>query len=210
MQKFEAETQKLLSQCHYKQVKAGTVLLRPGDNCQFYALVQAGSIKLSITSETGREIVLYRVRSNDACILSTACLFNQEPFPALAVAEMDSQILMVPLPLFEQLLDQSPRFRQQVFQQFTQRLSQVMQVIDQLVFSGIEQRLATFLLTETEASPARPLVLTHEAIASEIGSVREVISRVLRRWQQAGIVELARGQITITERVSLEQIRAGH
>ena len=190
----------MLEQCPIRDVAAETIIMHPGDHCDSYAWLLEGQIKLSMYSESGREILLYRILPGEACVLSTACLFSNDQFPAEASVEQDCRILMIPIDNFRRLVNESEGFRQFVFTGFTERLSQLMLVIDRLTFTDIEHRLINFLLAEAKDNV---LAATHETIAKEIGTVREVVSRHLKRFEKQGWIQLSRGSLTILNREAL-------
>jgi CRP/FNR family transcriptional regulator len=193
---YDQAARTLLKQCPLKTVAKGQILMRPGEHCGGYPLILEGSIRLTLLGENGREIVLYRILPGESCILSTSCLFTDELFPAEAIADADTVILMVPLSTFQQLLDVSASFRQQVFVGFTERLSQIMAVVDQLAFVGVEKRLKDYLRAQAKAGGIQ---VTHEVIANELGTAREVVSRYLKRFEKQGLVRLSRGSIELLD-----------
>ena len=200
---MDPKAKELLAQCSTRQIKKGKVLIYPGHPCQGYTLVLTGVIRVFMVGENGREMTLYRVYSNESCILSTSCLFTDDLFPAEAVTEEDCEILVIPMDLFQTLLHSSKAFRTHVFACFNERISQIMGVVDKLAFVGVEQRLARYLLKREQASEVTG---THEAIAYELGSAREVISRYLKRFEKKGLIAPGRGKITLVDKVGLSEL----
>lgn len=182
----------------------GTVVFRPGEACHQLVLLAKGAVQVRTVSENGREIELYRVEPGETCVLSVACLMGDRPYEAEAVAETDLSGLAITRPVFRQLLDSSPAFRRMVLEVQTRRIYDLIALLDAVAFQGTEARLAGHLLHRRDADAN--VVETHQAIAHEIGTVREVVSRRLKRFEAAGLVALERGRVRILDVDGLARI----
>ena len=173
-----------------------------GDPCENYLLLLQGRIRVQLIAETGREVMLYTVSSGDSCVLTTSCLLEDKPYPAEAFTEGDVSAFLIPEADFNQALEKSDFFRKYVFNNFSSRLSSVIHRMEEVVLNPLEVRLAKYLLSINE-----PVIRkTHQQLASEMGTVREVISRHLKQLKSAGWVALSRGKITVIDRTALEKL----
>lgn len=179
---------------------ADTVAFRQGDNCANYLLVIEGSIKVLARSESGREIVLYRVPRGGSCVLTTSCLLSHSHYPAEGITETPVRALAIPADTFHQGLAESEEFRQFVFNAYGQRLAEVIALVEEISFGQINRRLARYLLQHASGND---LMITHQGLATELGSAREVISRHLKDFEQRGWIEQQRGRIRLIEPESL-------
>lgn len=183
-------------------VPRGAVLFRPEDPCQGFVLVRSGSIKVSLTAENGREIVLYRVRPGEICLQTFGCLIQGHAYSAEGIAESDLEIEVIPAGEFQRLVAQDLNFRQQLFGAVAARFADLERLVEDVALSSIEERLARALLRLADGS--NRVEATQEALATEIGSAREVISRQLSAFARAGLIETARGHIELLDRAGLE------
>ena len=182
-------------------VPRGAVLFRPEDPCQGFVLVRSGSIKVSLTAENGREIVLYRVRPGEICLQTFGCLIQGHAYSAEGMAESDLEIEVIPAGEFQRLVAQDLDFRQQLFGAVAARFADLERLVEDVALSSIEERLARALLRlAQDDEPGR----AQEALATEIGSAREVVSRQLSAFARAGLIETARGHIELLDRAGLE------
>ncbi len=181
-----------------------TTVFHQGDACQQYFFVLSGSIKVINRAENGREVVLYRVRDNQSCTLTTACLFTSNPYPAEGITEVETTALAIPREVFNQGLAQSERFRRMVFDQYARRLTDVINLVEELSFGRIDIRLARFLAQRAHHSPS--IDMTHQAIATELGSAREVISRQLKSLEKQRLISLQRGSIHVEDLEGLQRL----
>ncbi len=181
---------------------AGQVLFRPGSPCQSYALVVAGRIRVQLLAASGREVLLYHVGPGDACVLTTACLLGRNPYPAEGYTETQVRAFVIGLPVFQNTLNRSEAFRRFVFEKLSRRLTDVIGRMEEVTFTAIEQRLAKRLLE----TPQGTLTMTHQALATELGSAREVVSRHLKRFEREGWIRLTRGGIDILEPEALRRL----
>lgn len=183
---------------------AGTRVFGPGMAPQNYLLLLDGTVRVQQVSETGREIVLYRVSAGESCALTTACLMGYEDYLAEGIVEHDATAVAIPRSVFDDLVARSAEFRQFVFTAFSVRVTNLFRVIEDVAFARIDIRLAQRLLQL--AGEDGHLEITHQNLASELGSAREVISRQLHEFQRRGWITSSRGNISITDRHALEAL----
>ena len=179
----------------------GTVLFRPGQPCRGFPLLLEGSVRVSQTSPGGREIVLYHVEPGQGCLLSGGCLLGDSDYGASGVAETDVTLISIPPALFQELLLEHEPFRRFVFGMYGERLAQVMQLVEEVAFRRLDSRLAQLLVQRG------PLIeATQQQLADELGSVREIVSRLLRQFESRGWVVLARNRITLRDPRALAEL----
>ena len=184
-------------------VPAGTVLFSENSPCQGFPLVLEGEIKVSRQSSDGRTLELYRVVAGELCLVSSACLFRNQPLMAQGITTKPSSLLLIQPHLFTQWLENAS-FRNEVLGLFAERMADLTGLIDAVAFHKLDQRLAGALLGR-----GQDLALTHQQLADELGTVREIISRLLRRFEREGWVELAREHIHIRNSAALRAVAAG-
>jgi CRP/FNR family transcriptional regulator len=178
---------------------AGTLLFDAGNACQALPLVISGSIRVFKRADSGREISLYRVNPGELCIVTVSCLLGGDAYPATGVAETEITALALPRPLFLSLTETHPPFRQAVFHLFGERLAGLMQLVEEVAFRKLDQRLAALLAGRA------PLVLgSHQQIADELGSVREIVSRLLKQFEEQGWIRLGRERVDILDANALQ------
>ena len=197
----DEEVGKVLSEGSLREVPAGTVMFDEAQPCVGFPFVLAGSIGVSKLSENGREIQLYTVDAGESCILSSSCLLGSVVYDALGVALMDTSFFILPRPTFERLLRSSDAFRHYVFGLFADRISDLMQTVEEVAFKRLDQRLASLLLRRGPRVQA-----THQQLADELGSVREIISRIVRNFATQGLVKTGREQITVLDPQGLRRV----
>ena len=185
-------------------VPRGTTLFGVGDKCQQFVYVVTGSIRVDLASETGSSLLLYRLNPSDTCVLTTSCLMSGDRYSAEATVEEDVSILTMPASQFFASIEHSALFRSFVFSSFSQRLTALMAKVDEVAFRSIERRLAGSLLHH--AKQGDTVRVTHDVLASEIGTAREVISRKLAQWDIAKIIARGRGEITLLAPEQLNSI----
>jgi CRP/FNR family transcriptional regulator len=183
---------------------AGKPVFSPGRACENYLLVAAGSVRVSTMTENGREVVLYRVGPGEACVLTTACLLAGKDYGAYGSAETDVEAFALPKRAFEELLDTSPGFRRFVFGEFGGRLTDMIAVVQGLAERHVDRRLARFLIDKSIDGAVK---MTHQAIASELGTAREVVTRLLREFSDRKLVQLQRGRIVIDDEPALSRLQ---
>lgn len=187
----------LLASARRVSLPAGAAAFRPGQPCAHWLIVERGRVRVSHLAEDGRAIVLYRVGPGESCILTTAGLLEGGSYDAEAVAETDVDALLVPAGAFLRLIAEQPSFRRLAFAAYASRIAGLIALADELAFDEVGTRLARRLLALRTADGAVPA--THEALATELGTAREVVSRRLKALERAGHVALARGRIVVTD-----------
>ena len=190
----------------FKKAPSGSLLLSEGNTCQGYVLLLAGTVKVQKISESGREIVLYRVEERETCIMTANCLLANSDYNAQGVAESDIELAIIPQQYFNQLLGASELFRNFVFEVYAARMSTLMMLIEEVVFKKLDERLAKLLLEKTATNE---LTITHQELATELGSVREVVSRQMKNFERQGLIALSRGKISICDRHALANYPIG-
>jgi len=183
---------------------AKTTAFHQGDACSNYLLILSGRIKVMTRAENGREIVLYRLADGDSCVLTTSCLFGNARYPAEGVSETDVTALAIPAARFNQAIQHSKPFREFVFNSFSSHLSSLITLVEEVTFGKLDIRLARHLLNSSTADAM--LETTHQQLATELGSAREVISRLLKDFESRGWLKLSRGSINILDKQSLDNI----
>ena len=183
---------------------AGSVVFHAGDLCSNFYFVLSGSIRVDLMSSEGKSVLLYRIGPGETCILSTSCLMSNEEHCAEAITETEVKAIAVPKFDFERLLNSSKSFRELVFQSFSLRLVNMMAKIDEVGFASLDKRLAMRLLDKRDH--AEIIKTTHEELARDLGSAREVISRKLMDWETKEIIERGRGTIRIRKTAELQQL----
>lgn len=189
---------RLLATARVRQVAAGTVLFEPGRACEGFPLLLEGSVRVSKSSDQGREIVLYRVSPGEACLLSGGCLLGHGAYRARGVAESEVLLLVIPPLLFDELILHHAPFRRFVFDTYGERLAEVMELVDEIAFRKLDTRLARLLV---QRGPV--LAATHQNLADELGSVRVFVSRLLRGFEERGWVKLERERVTVLDAKAL-------
>jgi CRP/FNR family transcriptional regulator len=183
-------------------VPVGTVLFDENAPCQGFPLVLEGEVKVSRHSSDGRSLELYRVVPGELCLASSASLFRGQPLAANAVATKPTTLFLIPPIPFRQWLE-TPAFRNDVLGLFAERMADLTGLIDAVAFQKLDQRLAAALLGR-----GQDLMLTHQELADELGTVREIVSRLLRRFEREGWVELSRERIQIRNSAALRAVAA--
>ncbi len=203
LQALDHPTQdRLLQAATEVALPAGQTIFHAGDRCQNYLFVLSGTVRVQKVGENGREIVLYRVNDGGTCILTTSCLLGQEGYAAEGITETPVRAVVLPAGVFAELLGSSTTFRNFVFVTFGQRMADLMALIDEVVFRRIDVRLARHLLKGQNKEGA--LTLTHQELAVELGTAREVISRQLKEFERRGWVALGRGHTQVLETEALK------
>lgn len=190
----DARLDALLDAAQVFQVPAGTVMFDEKSPCQAFPMLLDGTIRVSKVGTNGRELQLYRVVPGEACILTSSCLLGHADYNARGVAETDLVAVALPQALFSRLLSEHPPFRDYVFGLFAERIAELMQLVEAVAFQRLDQRLAALLLGK-----GRVVHVTHQALADELGSVREIVSRLLKSFAEQGLVSLGREQIEIVD-----------
>ena len=183
---------------------AGTQVFAEHQPCQGFPLLVDGTIKVIKLAASGRELMLYRVSPGGSCIISSSCLLGHTDYNARGIAETPLTLLALPMQEFSSLIVEHPAFRDFVFHLFAERIGELMQLVEEVAFARLDQRLAKLILARNEAT----LNVTHQQLADELGSVREIVSRLLKGFAAQGLVALGREQLTIIDRNGLQKLAA--
>jgi len=184
----------LLAQAQLVRAPAGSVLFEANQPCRGFPLLLEGSVRVTKAAPSGREILLYRVEPGQGCILSGGCLLGHSDYSAKATAETDIVLLNIPGGPFHELMLESEPFRRFVFGMYGERLAEVMELVEAVAFQRLDARLAQLLVRRGPVVQA-----THQSLADELGSVREIVSRLLRSFESRGWVRLERERVTVLD-----------
>lgn len=190
----------------YRKIEKGTVVHSGSANCLGLLLVCSGQLRAYIISEEGREITIYRLFERDICLFSASCMMRNIQFDITIEAEKDTEAWVIPPKLYRKLTEESAAAANYTNEVMGSRFSEVMWLMEQIMWNRFDRRLASFLLEESALEGSDSLLITHEKIANHLGSAREVVTRMLRYFQREGLVELSRGTICILSREKLAEI----
>jgi len=196
-----ADREDLLANASMMNIPAGTVIFDENQPCRGFPLLLSGSIRVIKAAPNGRELLLYHVMPGESCILTSSCLLGHTRYRARGIAEQAMEMVLLPASAFQALIGTQEAFRSYVFHLFSDRLTDLMQLVSAVAFQKLDQRLAHLL-----ASKSSPIRATHQALADELGSAREIVSRLLKGYAGHGWVKLGREQIEITDREALEKL----
>lgn len=177
-----------------------------GNECTGLILVETGQLRAFILSEEGREITLYRLFERDICLFSASCMMNSIQFEISIEAEKESEIWIIPTEVYKNTMDVSVELANYTNQVMASRFSDVMWLMEQIMWKSFDKRLADFLIEEALLDETDELKITHETIANHLGTAREVVTRMLNYFQQEGIVKLTRGTVKITDKNKLAKV----
>lgn len=188
-------------------VKRGAIIHNGDADCTGLLLIRSGQLRAYILSEEGREITVYRLFDRDLCLFSASCMLRSVQFDIAIKAEKDSQLWVIPAEVYQQIMAQSAPAANYTNEVMAARFSEVMWLIEQIMWKSLDKRVAAFLLEEAAIEGTAVLKLTHETIAHHLGTHREVITRMLRYFQTEGMVRLARGTVELLDEKKLESLR---
>lgn len=192
------EQAKLSARVIERQVEKGTLLHNGLGECLGLLVIKTGQLRVFITSEEGKEITLYRLVDHDICLLSASCVMNNIQFDITITAEKDTELWVISPDVYRELMDSSLPMANYTNQLMATRFTDVMWLVEQIMWKSFDKRLAAFLVEESALEEANVLKVTHETIANHLGSAREVVTRMLKYFQLEGLVKLTRGTIEIT------------
>ena len=190
-----------------RRYERGAQVHSGGQECLGLLLVLSGEIRTYLLSDEGREITLFRLYPGDLCVLSASCVLSQISFDTQLTAQQDTQVLVIPANVVARIKDTNLAARCYLYELATQRFSDVMWAMQQLLFQQLDQRLAAFLLAEYRRTSSPTVAMTHEQLAQQISSAREAVARILKQFAEDGLVELKRGAITIRNPTGLEKLQ---
>ena len=189
-----------------KTAAAGNFLYENDDSCSGLIFVCSGQLRAFYISESGREITLYRLLEGDICILKASCMINSLQFDISISAEKDTEFYVLPPESYKTLMEKSVDISRYTNEIIAGRMSDIVWLMDQIMWQSFDKRLAAFLLEESALDNSETLHITHEAIANHMGTAREVVTRMLKYFRAEGLIELSRGSITIVDADGLRNL----
>ena len=190
-----------------RAIPKGTLLHSGSMDCTGLLLVQHGQLRAYILSEEGREITLYRLLEGDICLFSASCMMRSIQFEVMIEAEKDTELWIIPADSYKSVMDQTASLANFTNEIMATRFSEVMWLMEQIMWKSFDKRLAEFLLEECSLEETNILKITHETIAGHMGTAREVVTRMLRYFQNEGMVKLTRGTVEVTDEAALEELQ---
>lgn len=189
-----------------RQVKKGTVIHNGSMDCTGLLLIKSGQLRAYILSDEGREITIYRLFERDICLFSASCIMRSVQFEVTIEAEKDTELWVIPSEIYKNIMEESAPVANYTNELMASRFSDVMWLIEQIMWKSLDKRVAAFLLEESAIEETAELKITHEIIANHLGSHREVITRMLRYFQNEGMVKLSRGTVRIMDEEKLREL----
>ncbi len=201
-----AQQTRILGSLRTSHVKAGTVIHNGSMDCTGLLVVKSGQLRAYILSEEGREITIYRLFDRDICLFSASCIMRSIQFEITIETEKDTDLWIIPAEIYKQIMEESAPVSNYTNEIMAARFSEVMWLIDQIMWKSMDKRIAGFLLKESFIEDTTQLKITHETIANHLGTHREVVTRMLRYFQQEGMIHLTRGCVELLDREKLEHL----
>lgn len=195
----------LLSQGQQLNLSSGQFICLEGDFCHHLPLIISGSVRVYKIGESCREITLYHLEPGDSCIMTASCIMSKKAFPAFAIAETEVEAIVIPANSLRKWVMHSPVWQDYIFELLSQRLANVIEIVEEVTFRRMDYRIASYLL-KIGNSCTETIQVTHEEIAQELGTSREVVSRILKTCEKKGVLSLSRGMIRLKNRDELEKI----
>ena len=202
-----AQRETLTDSAVSRAVKKGAVLHSGSMDCTGLLLVRQGQLRAYILSDEGREITLYRLFDRDICLFSASCMMRSIQFEIVIEAEKDTELWVIPPDVYQGIMEASATLSNFTNEIMASRFSEVMWLMEQVMWRSFDKRLAGFLLEESTLEETASLKITHETIANHLGTAREVVTRMLRYFQREGMVKLARGTVDLTDIEKLKQLQ---
>ena len=190
-----------------RRVEKGTIIHNGNMNCTGLLLIKSGQLRAYILSDEGREITIYRLFDRDICLFSASCMMRSIQFDVTIKAEKDTELWIIPAETYKSIMEESASVSNYTNELMATRFTDVMWLIEQIMWKSLDKRVAFFLLEEASIEESDELKLTHETIANHLGTHREVITRMLRYFQNEGMVKLSRGTVTILDKAKLEHLQ---
>ena len=203
------QQERLRSVTDLQRISAGTVVHDGSPECKGMVLVKSGQLRAYLLSDEGREITICRFFEMDICLFSASCVMPNMMFDVFIEAEKDTEIWVIPACLYQNLMDESLPLSTYSRDLITNHFSEVMWLMEQIMWRSFDKRLAGFLVAEARIEETDSLKITHEKIAAHLGTAREVVTRMLRYFQSDGMVKLTRGTVILTDRKALEKLSNG-
>ena len=202
----EDQQQRIHAASEIRKVKKGTVLHKGSLDCLELLLVRSGKLRAYILSDEGRKITIYRLFERDICLFSASCVMPDVQFDIVIESEKDTELWIIPACLYKELMQESLAVSNYSNQLMSAHFSDLMWLVEQIMWKSFDRRLAAFLLEESQLEDTDSLKITHEKIANHMGTAREVVTRMLRYFQNEGMVRLTRGTVDITDRKKLSAL----
>lgn len=202
----EDEKKTLEDKAVLKNAEAGAFLYEDDESCSGLIFVCSGQLRAFYISESGREITLYRLLEGDICILKASCMINSLQFDINISAEKDTEFFVLPPESYKALMEKSVEISRYTNEIIAGRMSDIVWLMDQIMWQSFDKRLAAFLLEESSLDDSDTLHITHETIANHLGTAREVVTRMLKYFRSEGLIELSRGSITIIDAEGLRKL----
>ena len=201
-----AQQERILGSLMERRVSEGTLIHNGSMDCTGLLLVRSGQLRAYILSDEGREITIYRLFDRDMCLFSASCIMRSIQFEVTIETEKDTELWIIPAEIYQSIMEESAPVSNYTNELMATRFSDVMWLMEQVMWKSLDKRVAAFLLEEMSIEGTNQLKITHETIANHLGSRREVITRMLRYFQNEGMVKLSRGTIEITDAKKLEEL----
>ena len=201
-----AQQNRILGSLVPRKAEKGTIIHNGSMDCTGLLLVKSGQLRAYILSEEGREITIYRLFDRDMCLFSASCMMRSIQFDVTISAEKDTDLWIIPVEVYQSIMAESAPLANYTNEIMAARFSDVMWLIEQIMWKSLDKRIAAFLLEEASIEETDTLKITHEIIANHLGSPREVITRMLKYFQNEGMVRLSRGTVEITDAEKLEEV----
>ena len=202
----EDQRERILASIVFRQIKRGTVIHNGSTDCIGLLLVRSGQLRAHILSEEGREITLYRLFDRDLCLFSASCMLRSIQFDITIEAEKDTDFWIIPAEVYRKIMEESAQVSNYTNEVMAARFSEVLWLVEQIMWKSMDKRVASFLLEESSVEGTERLAITHETIAKHLGTHREVVTRMLRHLQSEGMVKLSRGAVELTDRAKLASL----
>ena len=199
----ENQRNRLLAALTLRTAKKGDILHRGGADCTGLFIIQSGQLRAYILSDEGRQITLYRLFDRDICLFSASCILRSIQFDITIEAQKDTVFWVIPAEIYQQIVQESTELSNYTNEIMAGRFSEVMWLMEQVMWKSLDKRLAAFLMEESSIEGGPELKITHEIIANHLGTHREVITRMLRYFQEEGLVALSRGTVKILDEARL-------
>lgn len=198
---------RLVNAAIYRNVGKGEILHNGSADCEGLFLIESGQFRAFILSDEGKEISIYRLFERDICLMSAPCMVKSIQFDITIEAEKDSKFWVIPSEVYKQVMEESAPLANYTNQIMASRFTEVMWLMEQIMWKSFDKRLAAFLLEESSLEGMNELKITHEKIANHMGTAREVVTRMLKYFQTEGLVKLSRGTVEVTDVEGLEELQ---
>ena len=203
-----AERESLVPAVHARRFSKGENIHGTGDSCLGFLILKSGRLRAYLLSDSGREVTLYYLNAGEMCLFSASCMMRNIQFDIYIDAKEDTDVLQIPAPAFKNLMEKSLPVSRYVNDLMATHLTDVMWLMEQILFKRLDERLAALLLEDAKGSPENAVTATHEELAERLGSAREAVTRMLKYFQTEKLVKLSRGEIRITDPAALSAVIA--